>query len=127
MEETEEETETVQDELKRTSRISVEGKVFKLLVEEEDSFDNLDTERVKQIKEENQQDLAHQVQVEKMLSENKLILEKLKDQNSKLERMFLYLRECNIVGLGYNKENYMKRKSKILNSRVKKVVSVNPP
>lgn len=127
MEETEEETETIQDELKRTSRISVEGKVFKLLVEEEDSFDNLDTERVKQIKEENQQDLAHQVQVEKMLSENKLILEKLKDQNSKLERMFLYLRECNIVGLGYNKENYMKRKSKILNSRVKKVVSVNPP
>lgn len=58
-----------------------------------------------------------------MIKENGLILEKLKDQNSKLERMYLYLKECNSRGLGYNKENYMKRKSKILNSKVKKIVN----
>lgn len=81
-------------------------------------------EAAQEMVKEREEDLAHEIQGQKMLSENKLILDKLKDQNSKLERMFLYLRECNIVGLGYNKENYMKRKSKILNSKVRKVVRI---
>lgn len=74
------------------------------------------------LEETDEEDVLKELERQKMVKENKLILEKLKDQNSKLERMFLYLRECNSNGLGYNQENYLKRKSKVLNTKIRKVV-----
>jgi hypothetical protein len=33
-------------------------------------------------------------------------IQQLQSQNKKLERMWLYLRDCNITGLGFNKQYY---------------------
>jgi len=42
------------------------------------------------------------------------MMDQLKDQNSKLEKMYMYLKQCNLSGQGYNQGEYLERKTIIL-------------
>lgn len=48
-------------------------------------------------------------------------IKKIQQQNKKLERMWLYLRDCNITGLGFNQEYYQKKKESIIGQPTPKV------
>ena len=50
-------------------------------------------------------------------------ISKIQTQNKKLERMWLYLRDCNITGLGFNKDYYQKKKESIIGQPTTQVSS----
>ena len=51
-------------------------------------------------------------------------IQQLQSQNKKLERMWLYLRDCNITGLGFNKQYYQKKKESIIGKQSTNVSSL---
>lgn len=48
------------------------------------------------------------------ISVERNMMDQLKDQNSKLEKMYMYLNKCNMTGAGYNQDEYLEKKKEIL-------------